>query len=225
MSLNFSNRILTSVILSTILFVCLFINKFLWLYLLVITGIISFKEFNNLIQKKFKKKKRKILLYNLFSATYLGIFIFIAYYLNNNDPFSLLFAILICVFSDTGGYIVGKFVGGRKLTNISPNKTISGSIGSFIFSLFPLIIFWLFFKEIDLNFVVDNMQKNISQLIFMSLFLSLICQLGDLFISYFKRQAKVKDTGSILPGHGGLLDRIDGLIFVIPAAFMINILF
>ena len=93
------------------------------------------------------------------------------------------------------------------------------------FSLFPLIIFWLFFKEIDLNFVVDNMQKNISQLIFMSLFLSLICQLGDLFISYFKRQAKVKDTGSILPGHGGLLDRIDGLIFVIPAAFMINILF
>ena len=137
----------------------------------------------------------------------------------------MLFAILICVFSDTGGYIVGKFVGGRKLTNISPNKTISGSIGSFIFSLFPLIIFWLFFKEIDLNFVVDNMQKNISQLIFMSLFLSLICQLGDLFISYFKRQAKVKDTGSILPGHGGLLDRIDGLIFVIPAAFMINILF
>ena len=225
MSLNFSNRILTSVILSTILFVCLFINKFLWLYLLVITGIISFKEFNNLIQKNLKKKKERYfyIIYSL-SPIYVYLF-FIAYYFNNNDPFSLLFAILICVFSDTGGYIVGKFVGGRKLTNISPNKTISGSIGSFIFSLFPLIIFWLFFKEIDLNFVVDNMQKNISQLIFMSLFLSLICQLGDLFISYFKRKAKVKDTGSILPGHGGLLDRIDGLIFVIPAAFMINILF
>ena len=137
----------------------------------------------------------------------------------------LLFVILICVFSDTGGYIVGKLIGGKKLTNISPNKTISGSIGSFIFSIFPLIIFLTVFSDSNLNFIAENMKKNVYALIATSLFLSLICQIGDLFISYFKRQAKVKDTGSILPGHGGLLDRIDGLIFVIPVAFIIDLLF
>lgn len=149
----------------------------------------------------------------------------IGYYLKNNDPFNLLFVILICVFSDTGGYIVGKLIGGKKLTNISPNKTISGSIGSFIFSIFPLIIFLTVFSDSNLNFIAENMKKNVYALIATSLFLSLICQIGDLFISYFKRQAKVKDTGSILPGHGGLLDRIDGLIFVIPVAFIIDLLF
>ena len=149
----------------------------------------------------------------------------IGYYFKNNDPFNLLFVILICVFSDTGGYIVGKLIGGKKLTNISPNKTISGSIGSFIFSIFPLIIFLTVFSDSNLNFIAENMKKNVYALIATSLFLSLICQIGDLFISYFKRQAKVKDTGSILPGHGGLLDRIDGLIFVIPVAFIIDLLF
>ena len=81
------------------------------------------------------------------------------------------------------------------------------------------------FSDSNLNFIAENMKKNVYALIATSLFLSLICQIGDLFISYFKRQAKVKDTGSILPGHGGLLDRIDGLIFVIPVAFIIDLLF
>ncbi len=225
MNLNFLNRIFTSLILSGILFFCLFLNNFLWLYLLVVTSIISFNEFSNLIKKKLKKDKNKILLYNFISIIYLVIFTLIGYYLKNNDPFNLLFVILICVFSDTGGYIVGKLIGGKKLTNISPNKTISGSIGSFIFSIFPLIIFLTVFSDSNLNFIAENMKKNVYALIATSLFLSLICQIGDLFISYFKRQAKVKDTGSILPGHGGLLDRIDGLIFVIPVAFIIDLLF
>ena len=105
-------------------------------------------------------------------------------------------------------------MGGKKLTKISPNKTIAGSVGSFIFSLIPLIFLSL------TNEIYNDI--NLAQLFIVSLILSLICQAGDLLISYFKRKAKVKDTGSILPGHGGLLDRIDGLIFVLPGAYLID---
>ena len=115
--------------------------------------------------------------------------------------------------SDVGGYIIGNIFGGKKLTKISPNKTISGAIGSFIFSLIPLILIF---------FIYDL--KNLFYLTAFTLFLSLISQLGDLFISYFKRKAKVKDTGNILPGHGGILDRIDGIIFTVPIAYLIKIL-
>ena len=145
---------------------------------------------------------------------FLIFFIYSGYYLYNSYFLYLIFVILICIFSDTGGYIVGKLIGGKKLTTISPNKTVSGCIGSFIFSLIPLIfILFLNIQIISLNSL---------GLIILSLFLSLVCQIGDLLISYFKRMAKVKDTGSILPGHGGVLDRIDGLIFVLPSAFIIN---
>jgi len=116
--------------------------------------------------------------------------------------------------SDIGGYIVGKTVKGKKLTKISPNKTISGSIGSFLFSMIPLFILTMFFQNYD--------PLLINKIIIFTLILSLISQLGDLFISYFKRKAKVKDSGKILPGHGGLLDRIDGLLFVVPAVILIS---
>jgi len=109
--------------------------------------------------------------------------------------------------SDIGGYIFGKLIGGKRLTKISPNKTISGSAGSFIFSLLTLILF---------NY--DLILKNL----LFCLIVSLSCQLGDLIISYFKRLNKVKDTGNILPGHGGLLDRIDGIIFVIPVVHILK---
>ena len=129
--------------------------------------------------------------------------------------------LLICILSDTGGYIVGKSIGGKKLTKISPNKTISGSFGSFLFSVFLIIIFEKFTK---ITFISNNI-FNIYILIYICLLLSLICQLGDLFISYFKRKANVKNTGSLLPGHGGLLDRIDGIIFVLPIAYILDRLF
>jgi phosphatidate cytidylyltransferase len=115
----------------------------------------------------------------------------------------VLFILSICVFSDIGGYIIGKSLGGKKLTKISPNKTISGSFGSFVFSLLPLIYF-------------QSLITNFNMAILFCFGLSLLCQLGDLFISYFKRKARVKDTGNILPGHGGILDRIDGIIFAVP---------
>ena len=127
---------------------------------------------------------------------------------------SILFVLGICIFSDIGGYIVGKSIGGKKLTKISPKKTISGSIGSFLFSLFPLGVLMILGFEENLP----------GEAFLVCLLLSLACQLGDLIISYFKRLARVKDTGKILPGHGGMLDRIDGIIFAIPSTLILQLL-
>ena len=214
MTLNFSNRILTSIILLLILFIGL-LDKFFCLYLLIAVSVFSFIEFKNLINNKFNKNKNKIYFYNAMSFFYLIFFTFSSYelYVMSKQIFILIF--FICIFSDTGGYVVGKLIGGKKLTKISPKKTISGSIGSFLFSLLPIIIYSLIF-EIKYQF------KYLILGIIISLFFSLICQIGDLIISYFKRQAKVKDTGSLLPGHGGLLDRIDGIIFVLPSAYLLG---
>ena len=216
MSLNLSKRIITSIILLFILFISLFLNKFLWLYLLIVTSIISFSEFNNLLRKIYKRKKNNIYLLNFLSFLYLSFFIFASYNIYNTSVLNLLLILLICIFSDSGGYIVGKLIGGKKLTKISPNKTVSGCFGSFMFSLFPILIFMMIN---NINLVLVN--SNVLSLILICLFLSLTCQLGDLFISFFKRKAKTKDTGTILPGHGGLLDRIDGFILVLPVSFLL----
>ena len=126
-----------------------------------------------------------------------------------------IFILCVCASSDMGGYFVGKTIGGKKLTKISPNKTISGSIGSFIFSVLPLFLFNF------QNYVVINFDLSLKNILF-CLIISLSCQVGDLIISYFKRLNKVKDTGNILPGHGGLLDRIDGIIFAIPTIYILK---
>ena len=140
-------------------------------------------------------------------------------------PFSL-FLLLVCIFSDIGGYVVGKTVGGKKLTKISPNKTISGSFGSFLFSLFPVGIFLILHEITKLNyFILSSTAYFENTIIIICVILSFVCQVGDLIISYFKRMAKVKDTGRILPGHGGFLDRIDGTIFAIPAIYYLQINF
>ena len=219
---NLSQRIITSAVLLFILSISLFYNKYIWLFVIIIASLILFIEFNNLAKKIWGKKKNLINNIYLFSLIYLVLLIFFAYEFYSKPPTGLLFIILICIFSDSGGYVVGKLIGGNKLTKISPNKTISGSIGSFIFSLFPILIFSLFFDITqNLNFRTDNYLK----LVPVCLFLCLVCQLGDLFISYFKRKAKVNDTGTILPGHGGLLDRLDGVIFVIPGAYLTDKIF
>ena len=222
MSSNFLNRIFTSFFLSIILFFFLFTHKILWIFLAVAASILSFIEFNNLIKKKFKKDKNGIYLFNVLSLIYLSFLLFAVYDLYDSPPIGLLFILLICIFSDTGGYLVGKLIGGKKLTSISPNKTISGSFGSFLFSIIPIFIYLIIYKQTgNLKFYTED----ITLLILICLFLSLTCQLGDLLISYFKRQAKVKDTGLLLPGHGGLLDRIDGVIFVLPMSYIIDKLF
>ena len=214
MTKNLSKRILTSLFLLLILSISIFFNKYLFLAMLIIISFISFIEFNNLIKKSFKKEEKLIIAIQILSVLFFILFAYTSYEIYGRSPIVIIWIITICIFSDTGGYVIGKLVGGKKLTKISPNKTIAGSVGSFIFSLIPLIFLYL------TNEIYNDI--NLAQLVIVSLLLSLICQAGDLLISYFKRKAKVKDTGSILPGHGGLLDRIDGLIFVLPAAHLID---
>ena len=127
-----------------------------------------------------------------------------------------LFLIIICIFTDTGGYTFGKTFKGPRLTKISPKKTYSGVIGSFLSSLLFGIIYIKYFGKKSKTLLETDPLFIISLIIFVSL----VSQIGDLIISYFKRKAKLKDTGKILPGHGGFLDRIDGIIFVMPITYL-----
>ncbi len=138
----------------------------------------------------------------------------IVYYgiLQENFKINMLYLFLICIFSDVGGLLFGKTFKGKRLTKISPNKTISGSMGSFIMSISLVPIFYFYF---------NNKFSNLFDLVLISIFVSLFCQIGDLIVSYLKRKAKVKDTSNILPGHGGLLDRIDGILIAIPLGVMV----
>ena len=127
-------------------------------------------------------------------------------------PIFFLLVISVCFFSDIGGYFVGKLIGGKKLSKISPNKTISGTIGSFIFSVIPLLVIVQFdYTDLELSFITFTL----------IILISFVNQMGDLFISFLKRKAKIKDTGKILPGHGGILDRVDGIIFALPFSYLI----
>ena len=212
MTKELKKRIITSTILITIVLNCLFISNYSWLLLLSIVSFICWFEFINLV-KRIWKTKTIIILPIILSFLFLCLFIYTAYKFRiEAGEREVLFVLGVCIFSDIGGYVVGKSIGGKKLTKISPNKTISGSIGSFLFSLFPLGILMLL--GLDENFF--------ERMIISCLLISLACQLGDLIISYFKRLAKVKDTGNILPGHGGMLDRIDGLIFALPTLFIMS---
>ena len=178
------------------------------------------------IKKSTIWKKNEILknLINITCFFYLFFFTYSAYELYKEGLNITIFILLICIFSDIGGYVIGKIIGGKKLTKISPNKTVSGSIGSFIFSLIPIIIFLLIY-DLTKNSEFKIHHSAFPIIYYLCLFISLICQLGDLFISYYKRKAKIKDTGSLLPGHGGLLDRIDGIIFAVPLFIIVDKIF
>ena len=222
MATELGKRILTSILLFLITIFCILIHKFVFILILIVTLFIAFNEWRNINYKYYKKKQRnnwKYFFLQFVGLIYLIIFLSTSIALRGNSSESIAFFIIIlciCIFSDIGGYVFGKVIGGKKLTKISPNKTISGSLGSFIFSILPVLLF-NFQNYIGVPFEVLSIN------ITLCLIVSLICQLGDLLISYFKRLNKVKDTGTILPGHGGLLDRIDGLIFAIPAVYILKI--
>jgi len=211
-------RSISSLFLMSLVFLSALINEYIFLSILFIVVILSWIEWIRIIEKiRFKK------IYHLIHIILFLIYLLMAFIVCFNvfviDKYFFLTILMICVFSDVGGYVFGKTFGGKKLTKISPNKTISGSIGSFILSYIGFFVIYLYFG--DLLFV----RLQIEALVFIPFFISLICQLGDLFISYFKRRAKIKNTGNLIPGHGGLLDRIDGSIFALPIGFIIISLF
>jgi len=205
-------RIITSFFLLSLLYLMFTYTYILFISLIVIS-IISWIEFQGLISKIFLKKKFKAHLLQIFikalSLIYLTFFSALIFngivQIEFNTKIIIIYLFSICIASDIGGLTFGKFFKGKKLTSISPNKTIAGSIGSFILSsiLIPLFYF------------MDQSNSPI-HLTILALIVSLSCQLGDLFISYLKRKASVKDTGDLLPGHGGFLDRIDGILFALP---------
>ena len=207
-------RSISSIFLISLIFLSTLINDYIFLSLLFIVLIISWIEWIKIIEKIRFKKIYRIIHIILFLIYLLMTFI-VCFNVFLIDKYFFLTILMICVFSDVGGYIFGKTFGGKKLTKISPNKTISGSIGSFILSYIGFFVIYLYFS--DLLFV----RLQIEALVFIPFFISLICQLGDLFISYYKRRAKIKNTGNFIPGHGGLLDRIDGSIFALPIGFII----
>ena len=225
MSQNLLKRLITSIILLSLLIFINFSHKYVFISSILILGIIICLEANNLFSKLlntnflkidslFNKFNYKFFTLNILTFCYVFfVFCNLSYELFKSEgPVFFLYVISICFFTDIGGYVVGKTVGGKKLSKISPNKTISGTIGSFIFSIFPLIFI------LESNYL--DLKDNLNNLVFCFL-ISLISQLGDLFISYLKRNAKIKDTGNILPGHGGVLDRVDGIIFAVPFSYFL----
>jgi len=213
MNSELSKRTLTSIIILIVSIFFLYQGHIFFGIFLIIIFILSFLEW---IKLSFIKL-----------SFFFGIFFLIVsfttiYLLRSENLFFFIISILISVFSDIGGYVFGKILKGPKLTKISPNKTISGMIGSFIFSLIAVSFYFYIDEKF---FQLNNEYYYNFNFLFIVLILSSINQLGDLIISYFKRKKNINDTGKILPGHGGILDRIDGMIFSVPTTYFIYKLF
>ncbi len=208
-----NKRLITSFVLISILFFSL-LNELVLLLVLIIIFNQLFYEFYFILKKIFLKSQKNLLYLSIFLILiYLLVFIFCianTFLFDTNNFIFLIMTITICVASDTGGYVFGKIFKGIKLTKISPKKTYSGLIGAYILSILSSILF--FNNYFTLNFII-----------LISIFVSTVSQSGDLLISYLKRKAKIKNTGIFLPGHGGLLDRLDGIIFAIPFSLFLKL--
>ena len=190
-------------------------------FFFIIQGSFSFIFFLSLIFlvssfEWFKMTKNKDLI-RIFGLFFLFFSFFSTVYLRQNIGLNFfIFLIIVCIFTDTGGYIFGKILKGPRLTKVSPKKTYSGVFGSFFISLLSGLIYVKYLGQKSKILL----ETDPIFIILLILYISLISQIGDLIISYFKRKAKLKDTGKILPGHGGFLDRIDGLILVMPLTYL-----
>ena len=208
---EFVKRILSSIILIPLAIFFIVKGSFLFNFFIIICFLITSYEWHMMSKKK--------------SYYFLGlIFLIFSFYTvyelrNISEDLSLslfLFITLICVSTDIGGYIFGKIFKGPKLIKLSPNKTYSGMIGGYLLS----IIFANFFIEYTYVFGLNHIEFSIETFIIV-LLISMVSQIGDIIVSYFKRLSKIKDTGKIIPGHGGLLDRIDGMIFAFPSTYLL----
>ena len=204
-------RILSSIILLPTVIFFIIKGSFLFNFLILICLIITLYEWQ--LMSKGKN-------YNIFGFIYIIASFYIIYLLRNYSDDQYLFFLLIliiCISTDIGGYVFGKVFKGPKLTKISPNKTYAGMIGAFLLSIFTATFFLNYYDY----YLIDRFEiLNIYNFIFI-IFISSVSQIGDILISFFKRKSKIKNSGKIIPGHGGLLDRIDGMIFAFPASYLI----
>ena len=203
-------RTLSSIIVLPIVIFLIMQGSILFILFLCLLFLVTSYEWFKMSKKNFFK--------NFIGILFLTYSFYTAFQLRDLHGYNFfIFLVLVCVFTDIGGYLFGNFFKGPKLTKISPKKTYSGVFGSFFL---PILYSY---------FLINYLKQDYSEilklnLISLVLIISFISQLGDLIISYFKRTAKIKDTGKILPGHGGILDRIDGLIFVIPVIYFLTVL-
>ena len=214
MSQELTKRILSSIILIPLSFFFIIKGSFLLLFFFSLLFLITVYEWNYLIKKNNLLRFLGVLF--LIFSFYSGYLLRINFGLN-----TFLLVIIICIFTDIGGYIFGKIFKGPKLTKISPNKTYSGMIGSFVLSLIAALIFSEYQNLISKYDYLTDFKKNYLYFTFFILLISFLSQIGDLIISYFKRLAKIKNTGKLLPGHGGLLDRLDGIILAVPTSYIL----
>ena len=206
---EFEKRLLTSFLMLPLSIYFIIEGSFFFIFFLSIIFLVAIYEWFNLT--------KNLDIIRIIGTILIFFSIYSAYLLRDEQGVYIFsFIILISIFTDLGGYFFGKIFKGPKLTKISPNKTYSGAIGSFILSIVSGTTYY--------NLLMGNMYYPFEEhikIIFFIFIISLISQLGDLIISFFKRIAKIKNTGKILPGHGGLLDRIDGIIFAIPSSYLI----
>ena len=202
-------RIISSIILIPISFFFIIQGSYTFIFFLCFIFLVTGYEWFKLTKDKdlIRIFGLFFLFFSFFSTVYLRQYIGLNFF---------LFLIIVCIFTDTGGYIFGKIFKGPRLTKISPKKTYSGVIGSFLTSQLFGIIYIKYLGQKSRVLI----ETDLTFIILLILFISLVSQLGDLTISYFKRKAKLKDTGKILPGHGGFLDRIDGIVFVMPITYL-----
>lgn len=206
---EFYKRILSSILLIPLALFFIIKGSFFLIFFLIACFFISSYEWHLMTKKiKFSSIGYIFFIFSFYSA----------FQLRNNLPgeyYYILLVTIICVATDIGGYLFGKIFKGPKLTKISPNKTFSGMFGGFFLTL---IFTYIYIN--NFNLIQANIDYTIDIFIIV-LLISLISQLGDIVISFFKRLSKIKNTGKIIPGHGGLLDRIDGMIFAFPFSYLI----
>ena len=209
-------RVLSSLVILPLSLFFIIQDSILFLFFLLIILFVTIYEWYQMTKSKS---------YLNYGIIFLLISFYSAYMLRNyeNGLTIFLLIILICISTDIGGYLFGKILKGPKLTKISPNKTYSGVVGSFLLSIISYSIFIEYLSHFNLNKNIV-FPTNIFDYILIIL-ISAISQIGDLTISYFKRKSNIKNTGKLLPGHGGILDRIDGIVFVFPILYLLILLF
>ena len=210
-SKELQKRILSSIILIPTAVFVIIQGHTLFIFFLSLVFLITSYEWVVM------SKKNDLL--KLFGIIFLLFSFYTAFKFRDNENYKdFLFIITICIFTDIGGYIFGKIFKGPKLTKISPKKTYSGVLGSFFLPFIAVLVIY------EYQYTDQILAKGTYFLIIV-LLISLISQIGDLIISYFKRKAEIKNTGNIIPGHGGILDRIDGLIFVFLILYLFNFVY